>query len=311
MNILISGSSGFIGKNLTEILKSKGYNIFKLVRKASEVGDKNIFWNIEEEYIDEEKLENIDVVIHLAGENISGSRWTSDKKKKILDSRVLGTRLISKSISKLKNKPKVFISASAIGYYGNRGNETLDENSSKGKGFLSDVCDKWESETKIAKIANIRTVNLRIGIVLSDLGGALEKMLLPFKIGVGGILGDGKQYMSWISIHDLVNIIIFCIENNNIVGPLNAVSPNPVTNYEFTKTLGQVLKRPTIFPLPKFVGKIIFGEMGDELLFSSTKVIPKKLKENKYNFIHNNLKEALEDILLNKKSVKDKIFVNI
>lgn len=308
MNILISGSSGFVGKYLTKFLEEKGHNIFKLVRKASEVNNKNIFWNIEEEYIDKDKLENIDAVIHLAGESISGGRWTNQKKKKILESRVLGTRLISKAISELNNKPKVFISASAIGYYGNRNNETLDEKSSKGQGFLSDVCNKWEEETKPAKDSNIRTVNIRIGIVLSQDGGALEKMLLPFKMGVGGILGDGKQYMSWISIHDLINIINFSI-NNNIEGVINAVAPNPVTNSEFTKVLGQTLKRPTIFPLPKFVGKIVFGEMGDELLFSSAKVIPNKLKENNYSFIHNNLKDALEDILVNKNQKRESVTV--
>ncbi|GIW21997.1 MAG: hypothetical protein KatS3mg068_1004 [Candidatus Sericytochromatia bacterium] len=307
MNILITGSSGFIGKNLMKFLENEGHNIFRLVRKASEVNNKNIFWNIEEEYIDKDKLSNIDAVVHLAGENISSGRWTKEKKKKILDSRVYGTRLISKTLADLEKKPKVFISASAIGYYGDRGNESLDENSTKGNSFLSDVCYQWEKETEIAKQNGIRTINLRIGIVLSKDGGALEKMLLPFKMGLGGILGDGKQYMSWISIDDLINIINFCINKNNINGVLNAVSPNPVTNYDFTKILGKVLNRPAIFPLPKFVGKIIFGKMADELLFSSTKVFPKKLEENNYKFIHYSLKETLENIILNKNLEKQSI----
>ena len=233
--------------------------------------------------------------MHLAGENVSGLRWTDDKKKAIRDSRVLGTRNVVDAISKLKNKPKTFIASSAIGFYGERGEEECTESSAVGDNFLAGVCKEWEAESRRAEDAGIRTVLLRTGIVLSKDGGALATMLLPFKMGVGGVVGSGKQWMSWISLDDEIAIINYAIENDNIRGAVNAVAPNPVTNQEFTKTLGEVLYRPTFLPLPEFAVSMIFGEMGDALLLASTKVMPKRLEDAGFQFKYPNLKEAIEN----------------
>nr|NIP29159.1 TIGR01777 family protein [Candidatus Dadabacteria bacterium]NIQ15068.1 TIGR01777 family protein [Candidatus Dadabacteria bacterium] len=230
------------------------------------------------------------------GENIVG-RWTENKKQIIRDSRVESTKILVKRFSELKKPPKCFICASAIGYYGNKGSEELDENSGPDTGFLPEICIDWEKEANKSNDLGIRVVNLRIGVVLSSNGGALGKMLTPFKLGLGGMVGDGKQYWSWVSIDDMSRIIKFAAENNNISGPLNAVSPNPVTNKEFTTILASVLKRPAILNVPSFFIKLIFGEMGKHGILSSTRVLPKKLLDNGYNFQHSNLKLALIDIL--------------
>ncbi|MFN8671679.1 MAG: TIGR01777 family oxidoreductase [Candidatus Sericytochromatia bacterium] len=298
MDIVISGASGLVGRSLSSYLKKNGHNIKQLVRKKT--NDENeIYWNLEKSEIEIEKLENLDVIIHLAGENIAGKnpiqgRWTESRKNEILNSRIKGTTLLSESLNKLKNPPKVFISASAIGFYGSRGSEELTETSSKGLGFLADLCEKWENiPHEILKNKNIRIVNTRFGIILSKEGGALQAMLLPFKMGVGGILGNGKQYMSWIDIDDVIGSINHII-NSNISGKVNIVSPNPVDNYNYTKTLGKVLNRPTIFPVPALAINTVFGEMGIELLLSSQKVLPKVLIESGYNFIYPKLEESLK-----------------
>lgn len=301
MNIIISGGSGLIGHALVSSLRKDGHNVKSITRKKNESSE-NIFWDIDKSIIEVEKLENADVIIHLAGENISGDnpiqgRWTKERKEKILNSRVNGSKLISETILKLKNPPKVFISASAIGYYGDRNSESLNEKSSKGNGFLSDVCQKWEESIQKVKVKNIRVVNTRFGVVLSKNGGALKAMLLPFQMGVGGIIGNGKQYMSWIDIDDVVGSIKHIISKNNIEGIVNIVSPNSVTNYEYTKALGQTLNRPTIFPIPKIGINLLFGEMGNELLLSSQKVIPSVLLETKYDFKYKTIEESLNHIL--------------
>ena len=295
MNILITGSSGLIGSALNESLTSNGHKVFCMRRTQSK--DEPFSWQPSENIIKIDQTIDLDAVIHLAGASIAGGRWNKQRKKIILESREIGTRLLSESLAKLENKPKVLISCSAIGYYGNSGEQIVDESSNPGSGFLADVCQKWENATKPASKSGIRTANIRIGIVLSPLGGALQKMLFPFKMGLGGIIGHGQQYMSWISINDITKSIQFIIEDNSIAGPVNLVSKNPATNQAFTKTLGSVLNRPTLFPLPAFVARLIFGEMADALLLSSTRVIPKKLEEAGYKFIDEDLQVTLKSLL--------------
>lgn len=293
MKVLITGASGLIGLALQKSFAEKGYEMLLASRK--EAGDEqHIQWDIETGFAKPEKLEGVDVVVHLAGESVSGLRWTDEKKKAIRDSRVLGTRNVVDAISKLKQRPKVLVSASAIGFYGERGDEEVTESSAVGDNFLAGVSKEWEAESRRAEDAGIRTVLLRTGIVLSKDGGALAAMLTPFKLGIGGVVGSGKQWMSWISLDDHISAINFVLENDNIRGAVNAVSPNPVTNEEFTKTLGEVLYRPTFLPLPEFVVSMAFGEMGDALLLTSTKVLPKRLEDAGFEFKYLNLKCTIE-----------------
>ena len=296
MKILITGASGLIGKALQESFKQKGHQML-LASRSEAKDDRHIQWSVETGFRDEDlsTLEGLDAVVHLAGENVSGLRWTDEKKKAIRDSRVFGTRSMIETFDKLAEKPKVFISGSAIGFYGDRGDEELTESSSAGKTFLAEVCREWESESRRAEDLGIRTVLLRTGIVLSKDGGALATMLTPFKFGVGGVVGDGRQWMSWISLDDVVGIVNFVLENETVRGAVNVVAPNPVSNEEFTKTLGTVLYRPTFLPLPEFAVHMVFGEMGDALLLDSTKVIPKRLTDTGYQFKFTNLREALEN----------------
>jgi uncharacterized protein len=296
MKILITGASGLIGKALQESFKQKGHQML-LASRSEAKDDRHIQWSVETGFRDEDlsRLEGLDAVVHLAGENVSGLRWTDEKKKAIRDSRVFGTRSMIETFDKLAEKPKVFISGSAIGFYGDRGDEELTESSSAGKTFLADVCREWESESRRAEDLGIRTVLLRTGIVLSKDGGALATMLTPFKFGVGGVVGDGKQWMSWISLDDVVGIVNFVLENETVRGAVNVVAPNPVSNEQFTKSLGTVLYRPTFLPLPEFAVHMVFGEMGDALLLDSTKVIPKRLTDTGYQFKFTNLREALEN----------------
>jgi uncharacterized protein len=293
MRVLITGATGLIGTALQQSFREKGYEML-LASRSAPMGEDEIQWNVETGFTEPERLEGIDAVVHLAGESISGLRWTEEKKKAIRDSRVLGTRSIVDAISRLQDRPRVLVAASAIGFYGERGDEELTESSAAGDDFLSVVAKEWESESRRAEDAGIRTVLLRSGIVLSKDGGALGTMLTPFKLGIGGVVGSGKQWMSWISLDDEVEIINFAIENENLRGAVNAVSPNPVTNYEFTKTLGDVLYRPTILPLPEFAVSMIFGEMGDALLLASTRAVPKRLLDAGFQFKYPLLKEAIE-----------------
>ena len=272
MKILISGSHGLIGSRLFKLLIEKGHEPWRLVRSSIQA-ENEISWND----ISEKSLEPFQAIVHLAGESIA-SRWTANKKKRIRDSRVENTK---KLVSKLSNQ-KVFVCASAIGIYG--------------EGFLADVCIEWEQACLPVLDKKIRLVNTRFGIVLSKEGGALKQMLLPFSLGLGGRVSDGKQYMSWISISDAVSAIYHCIINDHISGPINVVAPNPVRNEEFTKTLGKVLKRPTIFPLPKFLVKLALQEMGEELLLSSIKVEPDKLLQSGFKFQHEELESALRSL---------------
>lgn len=312
MNIVISGASGLIGTELVESLKKDGHHVLSLTRSKSSSPDK-IYWNIETGEIESDKLENIDALVHLAGENISGEnpiqgRWTQERKEKILNSRVKGTTLLSDTISRLKNPPKVFVSASAIGYYGDRAEEKLDEKSNKGSGFLSDVCKAWETSADSARNKGIRVVHTRFGVVLSNKGGALKSMLLPYKMGVGGTIGNGKQYMSWIDISDVAGAIKHVINKSDIQGVVNVVAPKPITNSEYTKALGHVIHRPTIFPIPSIGINILFGEMGNELLLGSQKVYPEVLSNTGYKFMYPDITSSLEHVL-NNKNVKETVNV--
>ena len=293
MRVLITGSTGLIGTALQKRLREKPCELLLTTRREPE-SDDEIRWSAEDGFSDIARLEGVDAVVHLAGESVNGLRWTDDKKKAIRDSRVKGTRNLVEALSKLKDRPKVLVTASAIGFYGERGNEEIYESSGAGTTFLSEVCKEWEGEARRAEDAGIRTVILRTGIVLSKDGGALGTMLLPFKLGVGGVVGSGKQWMSWISLDDHVRVIEFAIEHENIRGAINSVSPHPVTNEEFTRTMGDVLYRPTFLPLPEFVVSMALGEMGDELLLTSTKVVPKRLEDAGFEFQYPDLKPALE-----------------
>ncbi len=295
-NVLISGASGFVGTNLTEFLLKKGCTVKKLTRSPQGTASDQIYWNPTKGEIELEALEDLNAVVHLAGENIAG-RWTDHKKANIEKSRIQGTKLLSESLAKLNKKPEILISASATGYYGDRGDEILNEDSAPGEGFLADVGIGWENATEAANKAGIRVINLRIGLVLGTGGGALEKMLLPFKIGLGGKIGDGKQYWSWIAIDDLVGIIYYLFSKGDLRGPVNAVTPNPVTNTEFTSALGRALNRPTILPLPAFVARGLLGEMADATLLSSVRVIPQKLIDTRYEFKYPKLEQALSNVL--------------
>jgi len=297
MRLLITGASGLIGKALQRSFSEKGHEML-LASRSEPKDDSQIQWNSDTGFADEDlpRLEGLDAVVHLAGESISGGlRWTEEKKRAIRDSRVFGTRTMIEAFAKLADKPDVFVSGSAIGFYGDRGDEEMTEASPAGDTFLSEVCKEWEAESRRAEDMGIRTVLLRTGILLSKDGGALAAMLTPFKLGAGGVVGSGKQWISWVSLDDVVGIINYAIENEKVRGAINAVAPNPVTNQEFTKTLGSVLSRPTILPLPEFAVNLVFGEMGDALLLDSTRVVPARLKDAGYEFKYRELKSALID----------------
>ena len=296
MKILITGSHGLIGSALIPFLTTGGHEVLRLVRNPNPATHE-IQWNPQAGVIDDEQLEGLDAVVHLAGENIASKRWNTAQKKRIRESRVHGTRLLSESLARLNDPPKVLVCASAVGYFGDRGDEELDEESEQGTGFLADVCRDWEAAADPAREKGIRVVNLRFGVILSSAGGALAKMLLPFKLGLGGVVGSGKQYWSWIALDDVLGAILHAMSHDDLHGPVNCVSPNPVTNREFTKTLGRVLKRPTLFPLPPFAARLVLGEMANELLLASTRVVPKQLQASGYQFRFEDLESALRNTL--------------
>jgi len=282
MNILITGSTGLIGTSLSRHLKTLGHTIYPLYRNPS--SETACYWNPEKNQIHLDEAIEFGAVIHLAGENIADSRWSQKQKERILNSRVNGTRLLAEKLSQLKHKPAVLISGSAIGYYGDTGDNIVDEDSARGEGFLSEIATQWEDATQAAEDAGIRTIHLRTGIVISPEGGVLKKMLLPFSMGLGGVVGNGQQYMSCISIDDVVGIITAMVDDDQMTGAYNLVAPDPVTNYTFTKNLGSALNRPTLFPMPAFIARILFGEMADALLLSSSRVEAMRLKKRGYTF---------------------------
>jgi uncharacterized protein len=296
--ILVSGVSGPIGAALLPALRAGGWSVVRLVRGATagrSTDNTQISWD-PAGALAPEAVSGFDAVIHLAGESIFG-RWTAGKKRKIRDSRVLGTLNLAAALARAERRPKVFVCGSAIGYYGNRGDEVLSEESAAGKGFLAEVCKEWEEAAAPAVQAGIRTAHLRTGIALSPKGGALGAMLLPFKMGLGGRTGDGRQWMSWIDVQDMVGGIQHILKTDLLQGAVNMVAPEPVRNAEFAATLAGVLSRPAIFPMPAFVAKLAFGQMGEELLLGSQKVEPGKLVGSGYPFRYRQLRESLEGLL--------------
>src|SRR6267378_2464584 len=295
MKILVAGATGLVGSALIPALEADGTEITRLVRSSPKAND--IEWHPNHEQIDAARLECFDAIINLAGESIAEGRWTDEKKRKIHDSRVNGTHLLSEAIAKLAQRPRVFLCASATGFYGDRDDDILDETSESGGGFLADVCREWEDATEPATKAGVRVVNLRFGPILAREGGMLGKMLTPFKMGMGGKVGSGKQYISWVAIDDVVGAIKLALADGSIHGPLNVVSPNPVTNEAFTRTLGEVLSRPTVMCIPAFVARLAFGEMADEMLLVSQRVTPKKLNDVGYEFRYPELEGAFRHVL--------------
>jgi uncharacterized protein (TIGR01777 family) len=296
--ILISGASGPIGASLVPALKASGAQITRLTRRGGAQAapdDESIPWDPERP-LAAGALSGFDAVIHLAGESIVG-RWSEAKKKKIRESRVMGTRNVAQALAQAKDKPNIFVCSSAIGYYGDRGDELLNEESAPGVGFLPEVCREWEAATRPATEAGIQTVQIRTGVVLSPRGGALSKMLTPFKMGVGGKIGSGKQWMSWIDVEDMVGAIHHILKSDLLHGPVNMVAPKPVTNEEFTGTLGSVLSRPAILPMPALAVKLLFGEMGETVLLGSQRVEPSQLISSGYPFRFRTLRQSLENIL--------------
>lgn len=297
MKILVTGSSGLVGTALIDRLKEEHHEPTRLVRHAGKGAAPQVMWQPDDGILNPKEIAGFDAVINLAGESISDGRWTEEKKRRIRDSRVNGTRLLCETLAELSPPPRVLISASAMGYYGDRGKQVLDEDSARGEGFLADVCRDWEVATEPAKAAGIRVVNFRIGLVLSEKGGALPKMLMPFKFGLGGVVGSGEQYMSWITLDDLVSAIIFCIEHKALSGPVNGMTPNPISNKKFTQALGKALHRPAFMPLPAFMVKTLMGEMGEELLLSSTRALPQRLIDHGFQFQSPTIQEAFASLL--------------
>ncbi|MFN3255051.1 MAG: TIGR01777 family oxidoreductase [Ilumatobacter sp.] len=291
MKVAITGSSGLIGTALGRRLRDDGHEVIPVVR--SKPGDNQIGWSVTERRIDDGAFDGIDAVVHLAGAGIGDKRWTDAYKEEILESRTVGTALVAGAVNDAANPPKVLLSGSAIGYYGASTTETFDETDPAGDGFLADVCEAWESSAAPAQAGGTRLVFLRTGIVLSAAGGALKKQLPLFKFGLGGKMGNGKQWQSWISLDDEVGAIVHLL-HSDVAGPVNLTAPNPVTNAEFTSTLGSVLKRPTILPIPKFGPKLLLGgELADNLLFSGQKVLPTVLQRDGFEFQHPDLETAL------------------
>lgn len=297
MKFLIAGASGLVGKALIPFLQTQGHSVMRLVRRPPQAADE-IYWNPETGELAPEAMRGTDVVINLSGEGIAGARWTAARKAAILRSRVDATRtLVAAMGAPMRTRPFVFISSSATGFYGDRGEAPLDEESSRGSGFLADVCDAWEREACAAEFLGVRVVRLRTGVVLTPAGGALAKLLPVFRAGAGGRLASGRMWMSWISIDDLVGAIYHAVLDRRCDGAVNAVAPEPVTNAQFTRVLARVLRRPAILPVPGTVLKAALGEMATETLLASTRAAPGKLRAAGYEFRHENLEDALRHVL--------------
>lgn len=306
MRFLIAGASGLVGRALTAFLQTQGHTVLRLVRRAA-TAKNEISWNPEKGEIEPQAMRGVDAVINLSGEGVADARWSAERKDAIRRSRVDSTRTLVAAIAAVHSerlRPFVFVSASAIGIYGNRGDEVLDENAATGAGFLADVCKEWEREAVAADALGVRVVELRTGVVLTPAGGALAKLLPVFKAGLGGRLGAGKMWMSWISMDDLTGAIYHAVLDRRCDGPVNAVAPHAVTNAEFTRVLGRVLRRPAVLPVPAAALRTAFGEMADETVLSSARVVPGKLTEAHYTFRHENVETALRHLLGRVESAK-------
>jgi len=297
LKIAISGSSGFIGSNLITSLISGGNHVIRIIRNKKVHTENTISWDPYHGTLESSLLEGIDAVVHLSGENIGSGIWTKTKKEKIRDSRLISTRLLAEKLSELKKPPKTLLVASATGYYGDQADNELSETDSKGTGFLADLCQEWEDASHLASCAGIRIVNLRFGIILHHAEGTLKKLIPVFKSGLGAVTGNGRQFMSWISIDDVVEAIQHVLNHDELEGPVNFVSPNPVTNKEFSKILASILRRPLFFKIPGFLLSGLGGEMARELLLTSNRVRPQKLLDSGYNFIHSDLQTTLRFLL--------------
>lgn len=301
MRILITGASGLLGSAVAEALRGAGHTVDRLARpnyrQESSSSLRPIRWDPLTGDLDRVGANGADAVVHLAGASIGEGRWTTERKKILRESRVEATRNLVTGLLQLDQRPRVLVAASAVGYYGDRGDEELTEESAPGTGFLAQLAQDWEKEAARAADFGIRTVMLRFGVILAPHGGALERMLLPFQLGLGGRLGSGQQWMSWLTLPDAVGLIRHALENESLSGPVNAVAHAPVTNGEFTRVLGRVLRRPTIFPAPAFALRLLLGEMADALLLSSQRVIPQKLRQLGYRFQHATLEEGLRAVL--------------
>jgi uncharacterized protein (TIGR01777 family) len=294
LTVAITGSTGLVGSALRHFLTTGGHRVVPMVRSRDDAGDGALHWNPHTGEIDREGLSRVDAVVHLAGASIAGGRWTDDRKKVLMESRTQGTTLLAKTLAQLgPTGPRTLISASAIGFYGNRGDERLDEGARHGGGFLAEVARAWEAATEPAARAGVRVVRLRTGVVISPAGGALGQMLLPFKMGVGGRLGSGKQYFSWIDLDDLVGAIVHAVFEPSLSGAVNATAPNPVTNASFTDALGRVLGRPTLIPVPALAVKAAFGQLGEEALLWGQRVVPSKLEKSGFRFFYEGVEDSL------------------
>lgn len=298
ISVAVTGASGLVGSSLLPFLTTGGHRATALPRVGTRRGEApKTGWSPDTGILSPESFEPVDAIVHLAGESIASGRWTEARKARIRDSRVDGTRNLVRSLARLEQPPRTLVCASAIGLYGSRGNETVDETASSGDGFLAETCREWEAAAREAEELGIRVVLLRFGIILTPSGGALAKMLPPFRLGGGGVLGDGSQYMSWISIDDAVGAIHQALLDGKLSGPVNVVAPEPVTNREFTKALGRVLGRPTLFPMPAPAARLLFGEMADEMLLSSCRVAPRILTAAGFAFDDPRLEPTLERLL--------------
>ena len=295
--VAVSGPTGLVGGALVGQLNGRGDRVIGISRSSRSGWGDTIQWHPDTGLANPARLEEVDTIVHLAGKNIAEGRWNRQRKAEMRSSRVQGTRSLVDSIATIEKRPRTFICASAIGYYGSRGDEELTEDSTPGDDFLAEVCADWEKEAARAADLGLRVVHLRIGVVISPHGGALRKMLTPFKFGMGGIVGNGRQYWSWVGLQDLVRMICFCIDHTDISGPVNAVGPLATTNRDFTKILGAHLKRPTLVPMPGFAAKIALGEMANALLLSSTRVVPKRLQDAGFEFQQNTFEECLQQEL--------------
>lgn len=294
MKVVISGSTGLIGSALTRALLDDGHTVTRLVRPGGPIGAGTIAWDPDRGVLDSAALENFDAVVHLSGQNLASVKWTDENKKKLVESRTRSTRLLCGRLLQLNQPPRIVIAASATGYYGNRKDEELTEQSDPGTGFLAELTREWEKASHALTDSGIRLIRLRLGVVLASQGGALPRMVKPFKMGLGGKIGNGRQYISWVGLDDVVGIVKFVLDNEHIRGAVNAVAPTPVTNQDFTKALAEVLNRPAVATIPAFALRLLYGEMADETLLSSTRVIPKVLQDAGYEFTDFELKKTLK-----------------
>lgn len=297
MRILVSGSSGLVGTALVKRLTGDGHTVVRLVRAATAAASGDALWDPTQGVFDGVAAEGADAVVHLAGENVASGRWTATRRTAIRESRVRGTALLADTLARLRHPPPTLVSASAVGFYGDRGEEPLTESSAAGTGFLAEVCEAWEQAAAPAAAAGIRVVHQRFGVILSARGGALTRMLLPFRLGAGGRLGSGRQWMSWITLDDAVGSVCHALTTTHCRGPVNAVSPGPVRNADFTRALAQAVHRPAVFPVPAFALKILLGDMAQELLLAGQRVEPAVLLRTGYRFQHTALGPALQAIL--------------